>query len=307
MTEQEFAARARQLCAEKAAPKEPELPTAAETVAGIIGYMAAKADAGAERETEYMGDDGLLHCRICGGPRQTIVTPPFEGAQPRTVRCWCGCPTGEDRRKEQERQDKNERLRRACFRGTDMKDWSFAKDDQRRPDLSQAMRQYAEQFPQYYRDGSGLLLYGNVGTGKTYFAACIANAVLDQGYSVRMTNFNDISNDLWAAEDKAAYMDELRKYALLILDDLGAERKNEYMQEIVYNVIDARYRAGKPVIVTTNLSQDELAKPAEIGYGRIYDRILERCLPVKVEGHSRRRQEAGKNWGEMRRQLGMEV
>lgn len=307
MTEQEFAARARQLCQERALPKEPELPTAAETVAGIIGYMAAKADASAEQETEYMGDDGLLHCRICGGPRQTIVTPPFEGAQPRTVRCWCGCPTQEDRRLALERQDKIERLRRACFRGTDMKAWSFAEDDRRRPELSAAMAKYAADFQEHLRDGNGLLLYGPVGTGKTYFAACIANAVIEQGYSARMTNFADIANDLWDAEDKAAYMDELRGYSLLILDDLGAERKNAHMQEIVYNVIDARYRAGKPVIVTTNLSQDELAKPAEIGYGRIYDRILERCLPVKVEGHSRRRQDAGKNWGEMRRRLGMEV
>lgn len=307
MNEQEFATRARQLCRERALPPEPKLPTAAETVAGIIGFMAAKADAGAERETEYMGDDGLLHCRICGGPRQTIITPPFEGAKPRTVRCWCGCPTAEDRRLETERRDKIERLRRACFRGTDMRGWSFANDDRRRPELSGAMAKYAAEFREHLLDGNGLLLYGNVGTGKTYFAACVANAVIEQGYSARMTNFTDISNDLWGAEDKAVYMEELRRFDLLILDDLGAERKNEYMQEIVYNVIDARYRAGKPVIVTTNLSQDELAKPAEIGYGRIYDRILERCLPVKVDGHSRRRQDAGKNWGDMRRRLGMEV
>ncbi len=307
MTEEQFATRARQLCAEKAAPKEPGLPTAAETVAGIIGFMAAKADAGAETETEYLGDDGLLHCRICGGPRQTIVTPPFEGAKPRTVRCWCGCPTQEDRRKETERQEQIERRRRACFRGTDMKGWCFANDDKRRPELSAALAKYAAEFRQHLSDGHGLLLYGSVGTGKTYLAACVANAVIDLGYSARMTNFSDISNDLWNAEDKAVYMAELRRFDLLILDDLGAERKNEYMQEIVYNVIDARYRAGRPVIVTTNLSQDELAKPAEIGYGRIYDRILERCLPVKVDGQSRRRQGAGKNWGEMRRQLGMEV
>lgn len=307
MTDQQFAERTRQLCKERALPKEPELPTAAETAAGIIGFMAAKADAGAERGTEYMGDDGLLHCRICGGPRQTIITLPFEGAQPRTVRCWCGCPTEEDRRKENERQERIERRRRACFRGTDMKSWNFDNDDQRRPELSAAMAKYAADFRQHLSDGNGLLLYGSVGTGKTYLAACVANAVITQGYSARMTNFTDISNDLWGAEDKAVYMEELRRFDLLILDDLGAERKNEYMQEIVYNVIDARYRAGKPVIVTTNLSQDELAKPAEIGYGRIYDRILERCLPVKVDGHSRRRQDAGKNWGEMRRRLGMEV
>ena len=58
---------------------------------------------------------------------------------------------------------------------------------------------------------------------------------------------------------------------------------------------------------TAGAALDELAKPGEIGYSRIYDRILERCLPVRVDGHSRRRQAAGGNWTQMRKQLGMEV
>lgn len=274
---------------------------------GLVNLMAAKAEAGAEKETEYLAEDGLLHCRICGGKRQTIITPPFEGAKPRTVRCWCDCPTADDARRQRERQEEIEKNRRLCFSGTDMKAWSFENDDGKRPELTNAVKKYAEQFKQFRADGMGLLLHGPVGTGKTFFAACVANAVVSQGYKARMTNFEQIEKALWDAGEKAQYMRELMRYDLLVLDDLGTERKSEYMQEIVYNVIDGRYRAGLPVIITTNLTADELTKTDEIGYSRIYDRILERCLPVKVEGKSRRRMGAGQSWNAMRKQLGMEV
>lgn len=276
--------------------------------AAMLDMVAARAEANAVRENEYLDEEtGLLRCSICGGPRQTVITPPFPGAQPRTVRCWCKCPTEDDTRRERERQAEIDKRRRICFNGTDMKAWSFANDDGRRPQLTSAIKQYAEKFKQYRADGKGLLLYGPVGTGKTFFAACVANAVVSQGYKARMTNFEQIEKSLWDAEQKTQYMQDLLRYDLLVLDDLGTERKSEYMQEVVYNVIDGRYRAGLPVIITSNLTADELSKTDEIGYSRIYDRILERCLPIKVEGQSRRRMAAGKSWTEMRKQLGMEV
>lgn len=288
---------------------EPAAPasTAGRAVDGMINMVAAKAEASAQRENEYLDEaTGLLRCCVCGGKRQTIVTNPITNVS-RTVRCWCDCPTEDDARRQRERQEEIEKNRRLCFNGTDMKAWSFANDDGQRPDLSRSLQQYADQFKKYRADGMGLLLHGPVGTGKTFFAACVANAVVSLGYKARLTNFEQIEKALWDTEQKTQYMRELMRYDLLILDDLGTERKSEYMQEIVYNVIDGRYRAGLPVIITTNLTADELTKTDEIGYSRIYDRILERCLPVKVEGKSRRRMGAGQSWQEMRKQLGMEA
>lgn len=274
---------------------------------GLLDMVAANADAQAETDSEYLAEDGLLHCKVCGGKRQTIITPPFEGAQPRTVRCWCGCPTAQDIAKEREKQIKLEQHRSVCFRGTEeMSSCTFDRDDGKGdPQLVQAARLYAEQFPQYLSSGMGLLYYGPVGTGKTFLAASIANAILDQGYRVRMTNFAKVADEMWNAEDKAGYIDDLAKYPLLILDDLGVERKSEYMQEMVYKIVNARYVAGNPVIVTTNLTPDELTKTADMGYQRTYDRLLEKCLPINVDGRSRRRAAAAQTWNDMRRQLGI--
>lgn len=281
----------------------------ANSMEGLLDIVAANADANAETETEYMADDGLLHCRICGGNRQTVITPPFEGAQPRIVRCWCQCPTSQDKLKTQEKQIQMEQRSSVCFRGNEeLRECTFDKNDGKGdPILIQAAEKYAEEFAQHLKDGIGLLYYGPVGTGKTFLAGCIANAVLAQGYKVKMTNFATLADEMWAVQDKAAYIADLCKYPLLILDDLGVERKTDYMQEMVYKIVNARYVAGVPVIVTTNLTPDELTKTADIGYQRTYDRLLEKCLPIKVDGRSRRRAAAASTWGEMRRKLGMEV
>lgn len=279
---------------------------------GMLAMVAARAEAAAETDTEYLDEStGLLRCRICGGKRQTIITPPFEGAKPRTVRCWCNCPTEQDKMRAQEEQIKMEQRLSVCFQGTEqLRAARFDTDDGSAPELSRAARRYAEQFPQHLRDGMGLLYYGPVGTGKTFLAACIANAVMAQGYRARLTNFAKVADEIWTADDKAGYIADLCRYDLLILDDLGVERKSEYMQEMVYKVVNARYVAGAPVIVTTNLTPEELTKPSDIGYARTYDRLLEKCLPIKVDGQngrSRRRAAAADTWGAMRRQLGMEV
>ena len=70
-----------------------------------------------------------------------------------------------------------------------------------------------------------------------------------------MTNFATILNDLAASfEGRNEYISRLCRYPLLILDDFGMERGTEYGLEQVFNVIDSRYRSGKPLIVTTNLT-----------------------------------------------------
>ena len=88
---------------------------------------------------------------------------------------------------------------------------------------------------------------------------------------------------------------QIRNYDLLVLDDLGTERQNDYALETVYMVIDERYKSGLPLIITTNLPLEELTKPKNMAYQRIYDRVLEMCTPLFFSGKNRRREQANEN------------
>lgn len=255
-------------------------------------------------EKEYIGEDGLLHCGICHSKAQTKITI---FGQEKIVRCICECRMKERRAyEERQRMEERERRRKICFAETNMASWTFENDNRQNEKLSDAMIRYTEQFGDFMKNGQGLLLSGTVGTGKTYFAACIANRLIDKGYKVLMTNFARLTNQIQGTFDgKQELIDDLNRYPLLILDDLGAERKSEYMQEMVFNIIDSRYRSGLPFIITTNLSLEEIKKPQELSYSRIYDRILERCFPIEVLGNSKRRQAVKDSYFDTKKKLGL--
>lgn len=255
-------------------------------------------------KSEYLADDGLLHCSECDEAVQCRIEVFGEE---KVVRCICGCIKAEmEAEKERERLEKIERNRRECFEGSDMIYWTFSQDDLQTPKLSSAMKRYADGFAEFRETGKGLLLYGTNGTGKTFYASCIANALIDSGYRVLVTNFARLSNQLQGMyEGKQEFIDNLNTYSLLVLDDLGAERQSEYMQEQVFNIVNARYCSGLPFIVTTNLTIDDIAKPQDAGRARIYNRILERCFPVKVSEIDRRKARLKSDFPDMGAKLGL--
>jgi DNA replication protein DnaC len=255
-------------------------------------------------DNEIIGEDGLLKCKVCDARVETIINVL---GRDRKVRCICDCRKQElDKYKEHEKLMERDKIKKICFMKSNMADWTFANDDRARDKLSDAMQRYVDQFEEFKKSGTGLLLYGNTGTGKTYFAACIANELIDKGYRVFMTNFARLTNELQGKyQGKQEYLDSLNDYTLLIIDDLGIERDTEYMQEIIYYIIDARYRSGLPFIITTNLSINTMVNTDNIAYKRIYDRIIERCYPVKVDGASRRTESFKSNIASVGSKLGL--
>lgn len=175
--------------------------------------------------------------------------------------------------------------------------YRFEADNGTVPQLEQAKR-YVAHWEEMREQDLGLLFWGRPGNGKTFAAGCIANALLESedlhAPSVRMTTFGTILNQLpgMTAQDKEWYLDGFRTCDLLILDDFGMERRTEYAQEQVFNIIDGRYVSRKPLIVTTNLSLNELKHPADMVQQRIFDRVLEMCVPVCFDGESLRRDKA---------------
>ena len=250
----------------------------------------------------HLEADGLYHCDVCGEARQYIIPNGFLGG--RKVHCACRCLVSERERRERQSQlDENARRRRKCFGAgwEQMSKWTFENDDKRNPNVTKACKSYADEFDRYYKDGAGLLMYGDVGTGKSFMAACIANAVLDKGKQVLMSNFSELINRMQGNyEDRQAFIDSLNNYSLIVIDDLGIERNTEYMQEQVFNIVDTRIRANKPIIVTTNLSMNDIFNTEDNGRKRIYHRILERTFPIEVKGKSRRMEKFAENYQQMK-------
>lgn len=273
----------------------------------IGGIEEAASKAQPISEEDYV-KDGLLHCGKCHTPKQCVVNV---FGQIRKPMCMCKCAVEKMEKEEEERKARDlqfrvERYRRMGFPESDMQSWTFENDDMSNKRLTRAMRNYVYNFSKMLKDGKGLLLYGTVGTGKTYAACEVANALIDKGYPVLVTNFARLTNTLQGTyEGKQEYIDSLNRFALLVIDDLGAERKSEFMQEMVYNIIDSRYRAALPLIVTTNLTIQEIKEPDVISNLRIYDRLLERCFPIIVEGANRRKGKVRKDYEEMRDMLGL--
>ena len=241
---------------------------------------------------DYTGEDGLLYCGKCRTPKQfRMEAPPLEG---RLLPHPCRC--------EQERLDREAEEQEACrhrqavadlkrrgFTDPAMRGWTFANDNGKCPQMKHA-HFYVENWPAMQEENIGYLLWGGVGTGKSYFAGCIANALMEQEVAVRMTNFALILNDLTASfEGRNEYIARLCRSPLLILDDFGMERGTEYGLEQVYNVVDSRYRSRRPLIVTTNLSLQDLQHPKDTAHARIYDRLLEMCAPIRFSGENFRR------------------
>ena len=264
---------------------------------GIEAMITDITTTTAEAE-DYTGEDGLLYCGKCHTPKEAYFpkeTAQWLGHDRHPAECDCQRAAREKREAAESRQkhlETVEDLKRRGFTDPAMRNWTFEHDNGRNPQTETA-RFYVESWETMQAENIGYLLWGEVGTGKSHFAGCIANALMEQEVAVRMTNFSAILNDLTASfEGRNEYIERLCRFPLLIIDDFGMERGTEYGLEQVYNVIDSRYRSRKPLIVTTNLTLDSLQNPLDTAHARIYDRLLEMCAPILFTGENFRRETA---------------
>lgn len=287
------------------------------TFGDVLAGMVQRSLQNREPE-DYVDEDGFLCCGKCHDRKQmdvTLPTGPSPGEDGKTIRvgrlCKCGQEKAERERQDRERREfetRMERLRRDGIADPAYLKHTFAQDDRRNPKISDVCRKYVDNWAEMKAQNIGILFYGDVGTGKSFLACAIANALLERLVSVSVTNFPRILNSLQGSfdDERQKRIDRLQHYSLLVIDDLGVERDTSYSVEQVYNVVDTRARSGKPVIITTNLSMKDLENPHSLAYKRIYDRVLEMCpIRLKMVGESRRASNASDRRDAARRILGL--
>ena len=157
-------------------------------------------------------------------------------------------------------------------------------------------QQYMERFGS--DDGRGLYIHGNVGTGKTYLASAMARMFIDAGYSVVLTTTLSMLEDIQDTYGKeASSLDAVLRFAssdVLILDDLGKESASAWSASMLFQIVNYRYEAMRPLIVTSQYDlaglEKRIARQGEYESARaIVSRLRQMCHEVKLSGNDRRR------------------
>jgi len=238
--------------------------------------------------------DGLWYCGKCHTPKERIT----ENIGKHPVKCKCeldAIKQEEIELAESKRLKAIEEKRRKCFESDydTYRYFTFDNADNKDTKVFKLCKRYADRFGDMLDnklDKNGLVLCGNFGTGKTYMSICIANAVIDSEYSCLVTDFTSIYNGWYASQDKQEYIERFKRYALLIIDDFAVQRDTATMIELIYSIINERYKVKRPIIITTNLNPGELNNPKDQVKRRYYDRICELCYLFEVKGENRRKQ-----------------
>jgi DNA replication protein DnaC len=144
--------------------------------------------------------------------------------------------------------------------------------------------------------GRGYWFYGDVGTGKTSLAMLISKAANEAGRSVAIYSVPQLLADIKSTYEDgsgSSYLGLFRRLSrvdLLHLDDLGAEKRTEWVLEQLYAIVNERWQEQRSIVVTTNLSDGELRD--QVG-ARIVSRLSEMCVTIPIMGHDLRRHREG--------------
>lgn len=273
------------------------------SIKGVLNNLAEKAAlANPPREGDYISEDGLLYCGKCRSQKQYRLTGVLAATiSGGVVSCVCECEAKRDKEEKEEERRAQEMLRRAysaperrgsCFSDELYRRMSFAADEGKSPKAVESAHYYVDHFERFLVENKGLMLLGGVGTGKTFAACCIANALIDKGYSVWVVTAGNLTRAAgnFSLSEEAFF--KIRSVDLLVIDDFGTQSNTEHSLSLLFDVIDERYKSRKPLVITSNLTAGDLKNTTDIRLKRIYDRVIEMCIcpisPVVLAGKSLR-------------------
>jgi DNA replication protein DnaC len=154
------------------------------------------------------------------------------------------------------------------------------------------IHQFIDELDERLDSGRGLWLFGDTGTGKTTLAMLVSKAALEAGRSVAIYSLPKLLARIRRTYDSEpggdsylAFFEQLTSVDLLHIDDLGAEKRSDWVLEQLYSLINERYETQRSVLITTNLPHQELEE--QIG-SRTVSRLNQICDEVPLFGDDRR-------------------
>ena len=165
---------------------------------------------------------------------------------------------------------------------------TFLNWEKRDNDYYEVYKEYCLNFENNRKNGDGLILIGDCGTGKTFAIDCIYNYLKDKHQVLKTTlsTILELSKSNFNSDEKGLnfpkFLENMLRLDLVIFDDLGNEKLDTlWSKQMAFDVFDTLYRNEIPFIITTNLNKDDLSKFFEIkGSLKILDRVQEVCRPL---------------------------
>lgn len=252
-------------------------------IAAIFGSEAARK----LQENEYINKkDGFIYCSICKMPKQSRIGGFLHPMQ-------CECERKE--REEAEAEEKKYKHRQAvskrkadCF-GSNSKyaDCIFANcDNGVNTKITEFCFNYCVNWREMKKENISLIFCGNVGRGKTHLAACICNKLIeDYEARVKLITENEFLERYSIIQDRGEYLNELLSYSLLVIDEMGIQTFKGNAAATGYlpfleDLINRRYNANKPLIITSNLPKTFFINPSK---DNVVNRIVSRLKEMAAE------------------------
>ncbi len=149
-------------------------------------------------------------------------------------------------------------------------------------------RAFVDNFSRDLDESDSLLLWGNIGTGKTVTAAAIASDLLGKGFSVKMVSLSEIIKDIESGGVSAyAFLDKISCADLTIFEDFEAEPDSDLARKMIFDAIEDRFIGHRPMIIVTRMAPADMCRKKDGVYSHVYVRILNSCELLQFTGSNR--------------------
>lgn len=248
---------------------------------------------------KFDNEDSIIKCCEKCGDKIGIIINVLGVKRIVPIICSCRKKELEELQKLEEKKELDRRISLLIEQGIMDKQFLnniFTNDNGTNIEVLNICKKYVERWQEMKKENIGIIFYGDVGRGKTFYASCIANELFKNGISICITSFPKIIDKLMNfSEESKLLIEKVKSQSLLVIDDFGVERETEYVSEQIFKILDDRLRVGLPTIITTNINISQLKEPKNLTQSRIYSRILEMCtLRVLVDNQNNREEKTNK-------------